>query len=100
MARLKAFELSGFDLWFNSDDHLPPHFHVEKPGAWELKVHFLTDRSEMFEIVWPKHARNKAGKPKMVELHKIADLVEQRRAELLDQWQHDVVTKTPGPARQ
>jgi len=46
------------------------------PGAWALKVHFLTDRSEMFEVVWPRYARNKAGKPKRVELHKIADLVE------------------------
>ena len=99
MARVKAFEVSGFDLWFNSDDHLPPHFHAEKTDAWEIKVHFVRDRTEMFEVVWPKHPRNKAGKPKKAELRQIADLVEHHRAELLEQWQHDVVVKDPGPAR-
>lgn len=99
MARVTAFELAGFELWFNSDDHLPPHFHIEKTGAWEIRVRFLRDREEMFVVVWPKSPKRKGGKPTKAELREIADAAEAHRAELLEQWEQDVVVKDPGPER-
>jgi len=99
VAKLRAFELPGYDAWFNSADHLPPHFHVEKPGEWEIKVVFRKDRSEMFETVWPKNPKRKGAKPKPAELAHIAEKVEAHRAELLEQWEQVVNVTAPGPQR-
>jgi len=99
VARVRAFELSGYDLWFNSDDHLPPHFHVEKTGQWEITVRFLRDRSEMFTVVWPKNPKKKRNLPRKAELRAIAEAAEAHRAELLREWEAAVNVKHPGPAR-
>ncbi len=99
MAKVRAFDLPGYDAWFNSADHLPPHFHVEKPGEWQVKVMFWRDRAEMFEIVWPKNPKRKGGKPRQAELVQIAEKVEAYRAELLQQWELDVNATEPGPER-
>ena len=99
MAKVTAFELAGLDLWFNSDDHLPPHFHAEKIGDWEIKVHFLRGRDEMFEVVWPENPKKKSGKPRKADLREIGEAAEAHRGELLEQWQQDVIVKTPGAQR-
>lgn len=52
MPEVVSLVLHGLDLWFNSDDHLPPHFHAEKPGEWEVRVYFLRAAAEMFELSW------------------------------------------------
>jgi hypothetical protein len=36
--RLDAFSVAGLELFFNSLDHLPPHFHARRPGEWEIRV--------------------------------------------------------------
>ena len=41
MGRVDAFAVPGVELWFNSSDHLPPHFHASQVGEWE--VPFDTD---------------------------------------------------------
>lgn len=100
MAKVEAFELHGYDLWFNSDDHLPPHFHVEKKGgAWEIKVHFLREPDEMCEVVWPKTPKKKGQKPQKSEVRVIAEAAEAHRAELLEEWEAAVKVKHPGPGR-
>ena len=30
MGRVDAVSIAGLELWFNSSDHLPPHFHDRK----------------------------------------------------------------------
>jgi hypothetical protein len=65
-----AFECEGLSLWFNSNDHLPPHLHAERPGAWEVRVHFLRERREMFDVVWST-LKNSPGK---AELRPLAEL--------------------------
>jgi hypothetical protein len=32
MPRIEAFTISGVELWFNSADHDPAHYHVRKSG--------------------------------------------------------------------
>ncbi|NCR39243.1 MAG: DUF4160 domain-containing protein [Microcystis aeruginosa W13-11] len=46
MGKVESFNLDGLDLFFNSHDHLPPHFHVRKPGQWEIRVFFLLCNQE------------------------------------------------------
>jgi len=61
--RVDAFTALGLELWFNSDDHLPPHFHAENAGKWHVRVFFLRIPSEMFKVAWTtmKGRPNRAG---------------------------------------
>ena len=56
MGKVEAFVVAGLELWFNSSDHLPPHFHARKPGAWEARIYFLAcvERHLEVEMKWPK----------------------------------------------
>jgi hypothetical protein len=100
VAKVRAFELPGYEAWFNSGDHLPPHFHLEKAGgAWEIKVNFMRHPDEMCEIVRPKFPKKKGDRPRKSELREIAKAAEEHRAELLEQYEQDVVVNDPGPER-
>jgi hypothetical protein len=35
VGKVDCFEIPGRKVWFNSNDHLPPHFHVENEDDWE-----------------------------------------------------------------
>jgi hypothetical protein len=80
VAVVRAFEIEGFKIWFWSDDHDPPHFHVKKSGEWEVKVRFLRDPEQMIEVEWV------VKRPASSTLKAICELTEQYRVELLDQW--------------
>jgi hypothetical protein len=88
--KVACFSIAGLQLWFNSDDHLPPHFHAEKLGDWEVKVHFRRERAEMLEVVY--------GKPRPREVKKLQEQAEVHRVELLREWETKVSVKTPGSA--
>jgi hypothetical protein len=49
--KVATFSVAGLESWFNSDDHLPPHFHAEKSGEWEVRVRFRLDPNEMIEVL-------------------------------------------------
>jgi len=80
VATVRAFEIEGVKIWFWSDDHDPPHFHAKKSGEWEMKVHFLLDRSAMIEVEWIE------TKPSGRAVRNLGALAEQHRVELLEQW--------------
>jgi len=90
-----SFAFAGLELWFNSDDHMPPHFHAEKPGEWEVRVYFLRDRADMVETQWT----TRAERPSRADLRALAGLVEANRANLLVEWEQKVNVKTPGGQR-
>ncbi|MEO7033126.1 MAG: DUF4160 domain-containing protein [Gemmatimonadaceae bacterium] len=92
MPRLDAFRIAGIELWFNSADHKPPHFHAEKTGVWEVRVYFLRDGTEMVELVW-------GGQPRAGDLKKLRALAEEHRPELLLEWEQKVVVSDPGAER-
>jgi hypothetical protein len=73
-----AFKIPGLKIWFYSNDHEPPHFHVKRRGEWEVKVHFLHAPEEMIETVF--------GKPSSSLVKKITRLSEEHRLELLEEW--------------
>lgn len=56
MPRVDAFAIAGLDLWFNTSDHSPAHFHARKPGEWEIRVNILATTSErlVWSFKWPR----------------------------------------------
>jgi hypothetical protein len=85
MAIVTAFEIPGLKIWFYSNDHEPQHYHVMRPGEWEVKVKFLLDRREMIEVIW--------GSPRGKDLKPIIKLTNEHRPELLEQWEKIHVSK-------
>ena len=81
MVTVSAFQIANLKLWFWSNDHEPPHFHAKRSGAWEVKVHFLLDDSEILEIVWSEKP------PSRKVLQKLLRLSREHRVALLEQWQ-------------
>jgi hypothetical protein len=95
VGKVDSFQSEGLQCWFNSDDHLPPHFHAEKPGEWEVRVYFLRAPKEMFETKWSK----RKGNPSKATLGSLAKRVEAERANLLVEWESKVNVKAPGLQR-
>jgi hypothetical protein len=86
-----SIAVAGLDLWFNSADHWPPHFHAERPGEWEVRVMFLRHGAAMIELVWA----DKKG-PSARDGKKIRRAVEGARDRLLAEWEAKVAPSAPG----
>ena len=93
--RVLCVSVNGIELWFNSNDHLPPHFHAERLGDWEVKVHFMRDRSEMVEVVYTARPRH----PSKRELRTLLEQSETHRVALLEEFEAKVNIKGPGAER-
>jgi hypothetical protein len=86
MAKLECFTIGGIELWFYSNDHLPPHFHAKRKGQWEVRVNFLESTpARMFSVVWAKDKGVPRADTKLIEA-----LVAAHRAELLKEWEEKV----------
>jgi hypothetical protein len=85
---VRCVTLTGLELWFNSRDHLPPHFHAEKVGQWEVRVMFMRQPVEL-ELRWGSEPTGKDQK----RLRSAADA---HRLALLVEWEHAVCIKEPG----
>lgn len=93
--RVDSIVVVGLDLWFNSHDHLPPHFHAEKPGDWAVRVHFLRDPSVMCEVVYTRRPR----RPTKKELKALVTRAEANREQLLQEWERKVSVQDPGASQ-
>ena len=91
LARVAAFAVAGLDLWFNSSDHIPPHFHARKPGTWEIRVFFLlcTEDALAFEVKWPPDATGPNRRERDALLRGALD----HRVALLLEWEQKVIVK-------
>lgn len=85
MGRVESFSASGLDMWFNSHNHVPPHFRARKPGSWEIRVFVLTCAygNLDFEIKW-------GGRPSAKEVKQLESAVVRCRAALLEEWEAKV----------
>lgn len=81
------------ELFFNSSDHLAPHFHAERSGEWEVRVFFLREEASMVEVKWALKT------PSTKALGKLCAAAAQFRAELLMEWELKVNVTTPGTER-
>lgn len=85
MGKVDAFVVAGLQLWFNSEDHGPPHFHVGRPGEWEIRVFFLTSVAGHleYELKW-------GTVPLRGFLRDLEQGVLQHRHTLLEEWNRKV----------
>lgn len=92
MGTVESFQIDGLYLFFNSHDHRPPHFHVKKKGAWEIRVYILTcaEKSLDFNLKWQKKDKDK---PTAKEKKEILLLVLKYREKLLTEWEAKVSVK-------
>ena len=88
MGKVQCFQLAGMDVWFNSSDHEPPHFHVRKPDTWEIRVFFGACKHGKlaFNLKFPPSGSGPSGK----EQRKILSLVLQHRETLYAEWEAKV----------
>jgi len=93
--KVACFAVAGIELWFNSNDHLPPHFHAEKAREWQVRVFFLRNSKEMIEVGYS----NRPRRPSKADVKEIVQQTEAHRTELYAQWEVAVNVKTPGPER-
>ena len=85
MGRVAAFTVAGLDLWFNSHDHAPPHFHARSPGVWEIRIYFMTCTEHFADndIKWGVH-------PSTRELGHLTTAAVTHRVALLEEWEAKV----------
>lgn len=89
MGKVESITVSGLDLWFNSSDHSPPHFHARKPGTWEIRVFIMrcTKGRLDYEIKWPRYGKGPNGG----EQRQILAAVLEHRDRLLVEWEQKVI---------
>jgi hypothetical protein len=81
--------MTGIELLFYSADHDPAHFHVRKPGEWEIRVNILATTSDQlaYTFKWP---RTGATVPSGLQKQLRRATVQHREA-LLTEWQAKVL---------
>jgi hypothetical protein len=91
LGKVDAFEIDGMDLWINSSDHIPPHFHASRPGEWEIRVMFLqcTEDNLVFEKKWAKKLLGRRDRERI-----LAAALNHREA-LLREWERKVCGMNP-----
>ncbi len=92
MGKVDCFQLAGVELWFNSSDHEPPHFHARKPDRWEIRVFFgaCTHAGLDFNLKFPSTGSGPSGK----ERRELLDLVLQHREALYAEWETKVCRRS------
>ena len=91
MPKVQSFKIEGLDLFFNSNDHRPPHFHARKPGTWEIRVDILRCSKENGLMFTSKYPPNPSISSK--EEKQILKLVLENKVQLLEEWQQKVHVK-------
>lgn len=88
MGKLGCIEIAGLSLWFNSSDHLPPHFHANKPGEWEIRIYFLrcSEAGLDFDVKW-------GNGPIGRHQRELLRMVLANRTTLLEEWEQKVCTQ-------
>lgn len=90
MGKVVSLSISGCECFFNSSDHLPPHFHVKsKDGMWELRafINGTTKQQLVYEFKFPSNRKV----PILSKLEKeIRKKIVQNREKLLGEWEAKV----------
>ena len=96
MGKLDCLSIQGLELFFYSNDHLPPHFHVKKVGEREIRVNIDTSTEANgidFSYVFPKQQRKNFRGISGQQQRQIAKLVVEHRLELLEEWNSKVLVQ-------
>lgn len=89
MGRVECISIPGLELLFFSGDHGPPHFHVLRKGAWEIRVFFLncTWETMIYDVKWLKRSVGPSRKIKK----RILEQVMENQIELAVEWESKVL---------
>jgi hypothetical protein len=86
------------EFWWNSEDHLPVHFHVSKSdGEWEIRVFFLkcTPDKLVYDFKFPSsRVKSISAKHEQEILRKMMnENGSLMKRQLLNEWKTKVVAK-------
>ena len=90
MGKLDCFAIEGLEVWFNSHDHFPPHFHASKAGKWEIRVWFMTS-AETLDYEIARATKNERPSAKLNK--KILKAIDENRAALQEEWEAKVLVQ-------
>jgi hypothetical protein len=76
--------IDGMEVKFYSNDHMPPHFHVQRKGEWKITVRFLTSNSKLLDYTldWKK---TKEG-PNRSDIERIINYIIINRDSIVAKW--------------
>lgn len=83
MGKIDCFSIHGCTCWFWSNDHSPPHFHVKRPGEWEIRVYFYEEPPYYEEVFVLTRISNRL-------LREILERATTCREELFKEWSEKV----------
>lgn len=88
MGRVDCIAVDGLELWFNSNDHRPPHFHALRPGEYELRIYFLqcTTVHLAYDVRWTKTRKKASARVRET----LRELAVKNRVALLSEWETKV----------
>jgi hypothetical protein len=88
VGKVACIQVEGLTLWFNSNDHLPPHFHVNKTGEWEIRIYFLRCSEDLldYDIKWGDGPSGRLKKDLLM-------MVLRNRTALFAEWEQKVCTQ-------
>lgn len=88
MSKVTSIVIPGLDLWFNSLDHQPYHFHAKKAGWWEIRVFIVacTKGRLSWRVKWLKKGKG----PTRKEQAALLDAVLSHRTDLVEEWNRKV----------
>lgn len=88
MGKVDRVDWPGCHVWFWSKDHREPHFHVESPGNWEVRV-FFGSNPPYYDVVM--QISRIPGKRMRQFLAEVAE----NRDELYEEWDQKVIVVDP-----
>ena len=92
MGTVSVFSIEGLDIYFNSSDHYPPHFHAES-AHWEIRVYIdtsSTDKGLDFDYKRPKQPSKRFHGITKKQRRQLLEMVINHRVELLEECQEKV----------
>lgn len=92
LGRIEEFNLKGLQAFFRSSDHHPPHFHVKKPGMWEIRVYVLTSSKNELDYSF-KFPKNNSIDLTSKEKKAILAFITSNREKILIDWSTKVCVK-------
>ena len=92
MPRVECITVAGLELWFNSLDHGPPHFHVRKPDRWEIRVFFrsCTATALSFNVKFAFRSKGPSGREQAAILSAVLAHLD----DLAVEWEQKVQSET------
>jgi hypothetical protein len=85
MGQSKCLKLDGYDIRSHSNDHPPPHVHIERPGEWAVRVFLRT--TTLTRLDYEPLKRSRGVCPTGAQQKLLRERIVPLRAELIREWE-------------